>query len=117
MAAGARAATDTSTHWATWPTRSCQNAGLLRASALDALERVLEPHERRVVDGQEVVQLRRELDRHAEADDAHEHGADEDRELADVARDAVDEGRIRPPCSTPSSDDPQRSLWYDSNPR
>ena len=31
IAAGTSAATETSTHWAMWPTSSCQNAGLLRA--------------------------------------------------------------------------------------
>ena len=41
MAAGTSAATDTSTHWAMWPTSSCQNAGLLRAR-LAQIEGVVE---------------------------------------------------------------------------
>ena len=74
-----------------WPTRSCQNAGLLRARSLDVGERVVELEERPVVDRQEVVQLRRQVDRDAEPDDAHEHGADEHGDLGGVAGHAVDE--------------------------
>ena len=91
IAAGASAATETRIHWATWPTSSCQNAGLLAGHLADVGERVVEPEDRPVVDRQELVELRRQVDRHAEPDHADDDGADQHGDLGGLAGHAVDE--------------------------
>ena len=96
---------DTSTHWAMWPTSSCQKAGLFNARSPTRVEGVVEPNELPVVDRQKVVELGREVDRDPKPDDAHDDRTDEDGDLGDVAGHAVDEAADPAPArSTPSSD-------------
>ena len=70
---------------------AARTPGCSRASSVDVAERVVEPEDRPVVDRQQVVELGREVDRHAEPDHADDHGADEDGDLGGLAGHAVDE--------------------------